>query len=126
MTDVNITNEREYRAAAKRVFELMVDDPPANSPEGEELARLVAAVDQFEGGRYPISCCAFAAKDCATRLLTLFRDLVGIYDLEGAILWCESNQPLLDGQRPVDMLITDRGAAEVSAVVAKLRDGVHV
>lgn len=126
MTDVKITNEREYFAAAKRVFELMVDDPAANSPEGEELARLAAAVDQFEGGRYPISCCAFSSRDCAARVLSLFRDLAGLYDLEGAIRWCESHQPLLDGQRPIDMLLSDAGAAEVRAVVARLRDGVHI
>lgn len=126
MTDIKITNEREYFAAVKRVFDLMVDDPAANTPEGDELARLAAAVDEFEGGRYPITCCSFAAKDCAARMLTVLRDLVGLYDLHGAILWCESHQPMLDGQRPVDMLITERGADEVRAVVAKLRDGVHV
>jgi hypothetical protein len=121
--DTDITNEREYRAAAKRVFELMVDDPSASTPEGEELARLAAAIDRYEGARYPISCCAFAAQDCAARVLTLFRDLVGLYDLDGAIRWCESHQAPLDGQRPIDMLITEDGAADVGALVAKLRDG---
>lgn len=126
MTDLNITNEREYFAAMKRVFDLMVDDPAANTAEGEELARLAAAVERFEGGRYPITCCSFAAKDCAARLLVLLRDLAGLYDLDGAIRWCESSQPLLDGQRPVDLLITEDGAADVDAVVSKLRGGVHV
>jgi hypothetical protein len=126
MSDGNITSEREYFEVMKRVYELMVDDPAANTAEGEELARLGAAVEQFEALRYPISCCSFAAKDCAARMLSLLRDLVGLYDLEGAIRWCESRQPLLDGQRPVDMLITERGAADVSCAIAMLRDGVSV
>lgn len=126
MTDVKITTEQEYFTAAKRVFELMVDDPAANTPEGEELARLTAAIDEFEGGRYPITCCAFAAKDTAARFIALFRNLSAIYDLAGAIDWCESPQQLLAGQKPIDLLISEKGAAEVDAVVARLRDGVHV
>jgi antitoxin component HigA of HigAB toxin-antitoxin module len=126
MTDVKVTNEREYFVAAKRVFELMVDDPAANTPEGEELARLAAAIDEFEGGRYPITCCAFAAKDAVARLAALLRNLGDMYDLAGAIDWCESPQQLLDGQRPIDMVISDVGAAEVDAAVTRLRDGVHV
>jgi len=123
---MEVSTEREYLIAMQRVMALMVADPAENTPEGEELARLVAAVDQFEGVRYPLSCCAFAARDCAERLINLFRNLGGLYDLAGAIAWCESPQPLLDGQKPVDMLISDNGAAEVDALVARLRDGVHV
>jgi hypothetical protein len=126
MDDVKITNEREFLAAAKRVFDLMVDDPAANTPEGEELARLTVAIDQYEGGRYPITCCAFASKDTAARVIALFRNLRGVYDLMAAIEWCESPQQLLDGQRPIDMLISAKGAADVDAVVAQMRDGVHV
>jgi hypothetical protein len=126
MTDRKVNNEVELLVAMKRVFDLMVENPAANTPEGEELARLIAAIDTFEGGRYPVGCCASAAKDCAERMLELLRDLVGLYELEGAIQWCKSRQPLLDGQRPVDMVITAQGAVRVSEAVAKLRDGVHV
>lgn len=126
MTDVKITTEREYFAASKRVFELMVDDPAANTPEGEELARLTAAIDEFEGGHDPLSCCVFSSEDTAARIIGLFRDLIGIYDLAGAIDWCETPQQLLDGRKPIEMLISKEGAAEVDAVVARLRDGVHV
>lgn len=121
-----VSSEREYHDAVRRIFDLMVDDPAANTPEGEELARLTAAVERFESERFPISCCAFASKDCAARLLALLRQLGAIYDLEGAAQWCETPQPLLDGQRPVDMLVSDKGAAEVAAVVARLRDGAHI
>lgn len=121
-----VSSEREYHEAVRRIFHLMVDDPPANTPEGEELARLAAAVERFEAERFPISCCAFAAKDCATRLLALLRELGHLYDLEGAALWCETPQPLLDGRRPVDMLVSEKGAADVAAVVARLRDGAHI
>jgi hypothetical protein len=126
MTEQLVTSEREYHEAVKRVFELMVDDPPSNSREGEELARLAAAVERFEAERYPMGCCAFAARDCATRLLALMRKLGELYDIEAATRWCESAQPLLDGQRPVDMLTSEKGAAEVDAVIARLIDSGHV
>jgi hypothetical protein len=125
-TDVELNSEAELLVAMKRVFDLMVDNPAANTPDGEELARLIAAIDKFEGGRYPVGCCASAAKDCAERMLEVLRHLVGLYELAGAIQWCDSRQPLLDGQRPIDMLITDQGAAQVRAAVAQLHDGVHV
>lgn len=125
MTEIAVRNEREYLVALKRVFELMVDDPPAGSSEGEELARLAAAVEHFESERYPISCCVFAARDCATRLLALMRKLTALYACEDAIRWCESPQPLLDGQRPVDMLATEKGAGEVDSLVNQLIDGTH-
>lgn len=126
MTEIAIRNERDYLTAMKRVFELMVDDPPPGSSEGEELARLAAAVEHFESERYPISCCFFAARDCATRLLALIRKLAALYSVEDAIRWCESAQPLLDGQRPVDMVASEKGAAEVDSVVAQLIDSAHV
>lgn len=125
MNEVVVRNEREYLAALKRVFDLMVDDPPPNSSEGEELARLAAAVEHFEAERYPISCCVFAARDCAARLFALLRKLDCLYELEDAICWCESPQPLLDGQRPVDMLATEKGSTEVDAVVERLIDGAQ-
>lgn len=118
-------NEREYHQAVKRVFELMEDDPPPNSERGEELARLAAAVERFEAERFPMTCCAFASRDCAARVLALLRKLGGLYDLESAIRWCESPQPLLDGQRPIDMLSAEKSAAEVDSVVAGLIDGAH-
>lgn len=124
ITEVN--TEREYLIAVQRVFALMVDDPAANTPEGEELARLCAAIDRFEGGRYPITCCAFAAKDAVARIITLLQKLGDVYDLAGAIRWCESPQQLLDGQKPIDMVISEKGAAEVDVVVDRLRDGVHI
>jgi uncharacterized protein (DUF2384 family) len=101
-------------------------DPVLGTPEGIELNRLVTAVEQFERERYPISCCAFAAKMCAARALNLFRQLGDVYDIEGAVHWCESPQPLLDSQRPIDMLATDSGTAAVFEVVARLRDGVYL
>lgn len=122
----DVTCEREYHTAVQRVFELMVIDPAADTREGEELVRLVAAVERFERDRYPMSCCVFASRDCATRLLSVMRSLGAFYDVEHAVQWCETPQPLLDGQRPVDLLITEAGAAEVDAVVARLRDGAHI
>lgn len=123
--DLRVASEVEYQSALRRIFELMRADPAANTDEGAELARLVGAVDRFEGKRYPITCCAFAAKDCAARMLTLMRALGAFYDLEHAVQWCESRQPALDGQRPVDLLLTEAGAAEVDAIVARLGDGNH-
>ena len=125
-----VTCEREYHTAVQRVFELMVIDPAAGTREGEELAELVAAVERFERARYPISCCVFAARDCTARLLSVMRALGAVYDVEHAVQWCETPQPLLDGQRPVDLLITEAGAAEVDAevdaVVARLHDGAYI
>lgn len=126
MTDAVVSNDREYRAALERVFKLMVGDPAADTPEGEELVRLAVAVEKFEAERYPISCCAFAAIECAERLLALLRRLGQLYELERAIRWCESPQPLLEGQRPVNMVMTEKGGAEVDAVVARLLDGTHI
>lgn len=122
----DVTNEREYHLAVQRVFALMVGNPAPHTPEGEELARLAAAVERFEAERFPISCCAFAAKDCAERLLILLRSLADLYDLPGAIGWFESHQPALDGQRPIDMVISERGASDVEAVIARLHEGVHI
>lgn len=120
---MNICSEREYHSALRRVYELMEIDPAADSQEGAELAQLVAAVEQFEGSRFPMNCCAFAARDCAERLLNLLRKLGALFDLEHAVQWCESPQPSLDGQRPVDMLITDKGAVEVDQVLSRALAG---
>lgn len=121
----DVTNEREYHAAVRRVYELMIDDPPPDSPAGKELLQLAEAVERFEDERLPISCCALSARDSATRVLALFRKLAALYDLTQAVEWCETPQPLLDGQRPVDMLTTDEGAADVDALVTRLCDGAH-
>lgn len=123
MTEV--TNEREYHAAVRRVYELMIDDPPPESPAGKELVQLAEAVERFEDNHLPLSCCAVSGRECAVRLLALFRKLGAFYDLAQAVEWCETPQPLLDGQRPVDMLATDEGAADVDALVTRLRDGAH-
>jgi hypothetical protein len=126
MTAKDVSSEREYHSALRRIYELMRADPAPSTPEGEELTLLVAAVERFEGKRYPMTCCAFASKDCATRLLNILRQLDALFDLNHAVRWFETRQPLLDGQRPVDMITTDAGAAEVEAVVARLLDASHI
>lgn len=125
MTEVAIRNERDYLAAVKRVFDLMVDDPPPGSSEGEELARLSAAIEHFEAERYPITCCFFAARDCAARVLALLSKLTALYSVDDAIRWFESPQPLLDGQRPIDMVASEKGAEEIGSVVTRLLDSSH-
>jgi antitoxin component HigA of HigAB toxin-antitoxin module len=115
-----VTNERAYHAAVHRIFELMDADPAPNTCEDEELARLVAAVDHFESERFPLSCCALAARESSARVLKLIRTLGSLYDVEQAVQWCEAEQPLLDGRRPADVIISEKGAAEVEAVVATL------
>lgn len=126
MNSIEITSEREYHSALHRIFELMAVDPAPSTREGEELERLVSAVDRFENERFPLSCCAVAATESAARLLKLVRSLGAFYDIEQAVRWCESSQPLLDGQRPVDMMFSEKGAAEVDAVLARMRDGAHI
>lgn len=121
----DVTCEKEYQSALQRIFELMRADPAADTDEGAELERLVLAVDRFEDKRYPITCCAFAAQDCATRLLRVMSTLGAFYDLYQAVEWCESRQPLLDGQRPVDLLLTESGFVEVYDLVARLANGNH-
>lgn len=126
MNAADVTNIREYHIAMRRVFELMELDPAEDTPEGEELTRIVESVERFERAHYPIACCVCAAGDCAARLLALIRKLDAFYDLEQAVQWCETEQPMLDGQRPVDMLMTEDGAADVNALVARLRDNVQL
>lgn len=120
MISTEVTTLGEYHLALRRVFDLMVSDPPADSAEGEELARLAAAVERFEAERFPVSCCVFAAQDCAERLLNLMRLLGVVCSVEQAVQWCETKNPLLDGQRPVDLLISDKGATEVDALAKRL------
>lgn len=120
---MSICTEREYHSALKRIYDLMRVDPPTGSQEATELQQLVAAVDQFEGSRFPMTCCAFAARDCAERVLALLRKLGGMFDLEHAVQWCETPQPVLDGQRPVDMLITEKGAVEVDDALSRALAG---
>lgn len=120
MISTEVTTLGEYHLALRRVFDLMVSDPPADSAEGEELARLAAAVERFEAERFPVSCCVFAAQDCAERLLNLICEVGVVCSVEQAVEWFETKNPLLDGQRPVDLLLSDKGAAEVNALAKRL------
>lgn len=117
---LEVTSEREYHNALRRIFDLMESDPAPASAEGEELVHLAAAVERFESERFPVSCCAIAAQDCAERLLNLMRLLGVVCSVEQAVQWCETKNPLLDGQRPVDLLISDKGATEVDALAKRL------
>ncbi len=47
------TSENEYKAALKRI-ESLFDAAEPGTPEGEELERLVALVEEFEEKHFPI------------------------------------------------------------------------
>ena len=57
------------------------------------------------------------------RLDWLAVELSELYDTQGARIWLYSNQPMLKGERPVDLISQGKeGAHQVLAVINQLKD----
>lgn len=118
--------EAEYQTALARICTLARTDPAGVSAAGRELDELVAQVEEFERARYPLSCCALSSKASVERALRLLASLTEFYDAQQSFVWFYAQQPLLDGQRPIDMIITEDGSAQLDAAVERLRASAHV
>lgn len=60
------------------------------------------------------------------RTAALKARLIKCFTPEEAQLWLESAQPLLEGCRPVDMLLDDHGYLRVDTVIDQLLEGAYL
>jgi hypothetical protein len=119
-------NVCEHARALARAAELAVLDPGRDTPEGRELQELASEIEAYERALYPLDCCSIVAAATAQRLLSLLESLDEFYSLHGAVQWCELPQRTLGGKRPIDLITTEAGTAEILGVLARLRDGAYV
>ena len=60
------------------------------------------------------------------RYRKIMASLYDFYSMEDAEKFMVEPQKLLGGRRPVDLIQTEDGYAEVDSMLARLRDGAHV
>lgn len=118
-------NSTEHTAALARIEELMRDDPETCSPRGQELLALAQQVEAYEREVYPFNAITYESRKVAGRVLQVISELGLIYELQDAVRWFGLPQPLLGGKCPVDLIVTDTGAAEVFQLIAQIRDGAY-
>lgn len=119
-------NAAEHTVALERIFNLMRFDPAPETPQGKELLTLVDEVEAYEREVYPLNALSHESRKVAGRILQVIADLSDFYELQDAVRWFGLPQPLLGGKCPVDLIVTERGAADVFALITRLRDGAHV
>lgn len=118
-------NASEHTAALERLHFLMRLDPSPESRDGKELLALSAEVEAYERAVYPLNASSFESRKVAGRVLQVISELGLIYELQDAVRWFGLPQPLLGGKCPVDLIVTDTGAAEVFQLIAQIRDGAY-
>ena len=118
-------NSSEHTAALERIHFLMRGDPAPETSAGKELLALTAEVEAYERAVYPLNAIAFESRKVAGRVLQVISELAPIYELQDAVHWFGLPQPLLGGKCPVDLIVTETGAAEVFQLLAQLRDSAY-
>jgi len=60
------------------------------------------------------------------RLASVVENLLELYEAPEASAWLKTPQSLLGNARPADLLWTERGYLEVSAVIHRVLDGAFI
>lgn len=88
--------------------------------DGEQYTFVV----QRKGGETPSDAKLAAQKAMvAHRVIHIFAKLKDFYTIDDSIKWLESNQNLLGGRCPMNLLLTSEGTEEVTALLSRLADG---
>lgn len=83
---------------------------------------------QRQGGRTPSQSIAELSSEqprIVNRILRTLERLYQFYTAEQAITWLEQNHRDLQNRRPIDVLLTQEGSHEVTAILARMEDGAH-
>lgn len=83
---------------------------------------------QRQDGRTPSQSIAELSAEqprIANRILRTLEKLHEFYTADQAITWLEQHHRDLQNRRPIDVLLTQEGSHEVTAILARMADGAH-